>query len=301
MRYSVIIPTYNNWEAIRRVVQAVVDQAGDVEVIVVDSSIDGTDEKLRAAFPTITLIHPPTRLLPGPARNLGAQQASGDVLIFLDGDCRPDAGWLRALIGASAGLDAGVVCGSVDLDEPADLSQFMEYVFWKLAATSTIARGPYNFVITDNLMMRRSDFLKTGGFRESDSANDAQMDVSLQRAGLPVTMEPTARVFHIHTRGWGFHIAKLYRVGAEQLPLMLRLKEYRVGRWTLLLLPVVFLIRWLRITTRVLRFRPEYLPRYVLVQPMLWLGLVVYQAGLWNGLARWLAGGAREEQTAGSA
>ena len=286
MRYSVIIPSYNNWAAIERVLGAAVAQAGEAEIIVVDSSTDGTTEKLRASFPGITLLHPPQRLLPGPARNLGASTASGDILIFLDGDCLPDAGWLNGFRAAAAGLDAGIVCGSVDLDEPADLSQFMEYLIWKLPENSKVPRGPYGFVITENMMIRRQDFLRTGGFGESDSANDAQMDVARRAAGLAVTFEPAARVFHIHPRGWRLHFAKLHRIGVETAPLIRSLKGYRMGRWMALLFPVVFLVRWLRISARVVGYRPQWLGRYVQVQPMLWTGLLTYQFGLWRGLFR---------------
>ena len=290
MRYSVIIPSYNNWAAIQRVLGAAVAQAGNAEIIVVDSSTDGTTEKLRASFPDITLLHPPHRLLPGPARNLGASVASGDVLIFLDGDCLPDSGWLNGFRAAIAGLDTGIVCGSVDLDEPADLSQFMEYLIWKLPENSRVPRGPYGFVITENMMIRKQDFLRTGGFGESDSANDAQMDVARRAAGLGLTLEPAARVFHIHPRGWRFHFAKLHRIGIETFPLMRELKGYRVGRWMILLFPLVFLVRWLRISSRVLRYRPQLIGRYLLVQPMLWTGLLLYQAGLWRGVFRTLLG-----------
>jgi len=289
VRYSVIIPTYNNAATVENVVRGVVAEVGaaaDVQVIVVDSSDDGSTPRLRAALPSIMLVHPPQRLLPGPARNLGAAQAAGDVLIFLDGDCRPAPGWLAALRAATGGLQRSIVCGSVDLDEPADLSQFMEYVIWKLAATSTHPRGPYGFVITENMMIRREDFQRTGGFQGSDSANDAQMDVARRRAQLEVVFEPAARVFHIHPRGWRFHFTKLHRIGMETVPLMHDLKDYRVGRLTLALFPIVFLVRWLRITARVLRYRPQWLRRYLLVQPMLWVGLLAYQAGLWRGLVR---------------
>jgi glycosyltransferase involved in cell wall biosynthesis len=294
VRYSVIIPSYNNWPAISRVLEGVLTQPPEAEVIVVDSSNDGTTERLRAAFPNIALVRPPQRLLPGPARNLGAATAKGDVLIFLDGDCRPERTWLEGFQRATPALQQGIVCGAVDLDEPADLSQFMEYVIWKLSENSDVERGAYDFVITENMMIRREDFQKTGGFGTSDSANDAQMDVARRAAGLAVTFEPAARVFHIHPSGWRFHIAKLHRIGVETAGLIRTLDGYRVGGWMRRLFPVVFLVRWLRITERILRYRRGWLARYLLVQPMLWVGLIAYQAGLWRGLARSLAGTDRE-------
>jgi glycosyltransferase involved in cell wall biosynthesis len=289
IRFSVIIPTYKNWGAISRVLPSVLAQAnetGDVEVIVVDSSDDGSGERLRAVFPRIKLLHSAQRLLPGPARNLGASSTAGEILIFLDGDCRPGDGWFAGFRAAQRELESGIVCGAVDLDEPCDLSQFMEYVMWKLPESSAIPRGRYGFVITENMMIRKEDFFKTVGFGESDSANDAEMDVARRRAGLVVTFEPLARVFHIHSRGWRLHFQKLHRIGYEAVELMLSLEDYRIGRWMRWLFPVVFLVRWVRVSYRVVRYRPEWLARYLLIQPMVWIGLVAHQLGLWRGLIR---------------
>lgn len=287
MRYSVIIPNYDNWPAISRVVRSVAAQAGDAEVIVVDSSDDGTTERLREAFPEVTVVGSPHRLLPGPARNLGASKASGDVFVFVDGDCLPAPDWLATLRAASPALERGIVCGSIDLDEPADQSQFMEYVIWKLAVTSKVRGGPYHFLISDNMMIRREDFFKAGGFGQRDRENDIQLDARRRRVGLGVTLVPAARVFHIHRRGWRFHLTKLHGIGVDTIPLLQELgTDYRVGRWIMALFPIVFLVRWVRITNRILRYRPEFLGRYLRLQPMLWVGLVVYQAGLWHGLIR---------------
>jgi GT2 family glycosyltransferase len=196
----------------------------------------------------------------------------------------PANNWLEGFRSADTQLGKNIVCGSVDFDEPSNLSQFMEYVIWKLPENSRMPRGPHLFIVTANMMIRKEDFLITGGFGDSDSANDAEMDAARQRAGLEIYFEPTARVFHIHPRGWKYHIAKLYRVGQEEFELMQSLKGYRVGRWMVRLFPIVFFVRWLRITWFLLRLRPRWIGRYLSIQPMLWAGLLAHQAGLWRGL-----------------
>lgn len=288
--YTIIIPTYNSWSYIRRVVRGVLNEVGaaeDIELIVIDSSDDGTTERLRESFPDgIKLVSPPERLLPGPARNLGASKATGDIFIFLDGDCLPSNGWLEGFRNAANKLSLAIICGAVDLDEPCDLSQFMEYVIHKLPENSSVQRGSYGFIITENMMIRSKDFWAIGGFGNSDSANDAQMDVARREANLGLLFEPAARVYHIHPRGWRFHFAKLCRIGIETFDLAHSLKGYRIGRWIIYLLPVVFLVKWARITYRVLRYRPGWIGRFFLVQPMLWVGLLAYQLGLWRAVFR---------------
>ena len=286
VRYSIIIPTYNNWKVLSRVLPSVMAQAqdaGDVQVIVVDSSDDGTTDLIREAFPQIQLIHPPQRMLQGIARKLGAKNAVGDILIFLDGDCLPDCDWLTGFRLAQDWLASGIVCGAVDLAEPCDLSQFMEYIFWKLPENSSVPRGKYEFVIAENMMIRKEDFWKTKGFGELESFTDAVMDSARRQVGLGVMFEPTARVLHIHPRGWRRHWLKLFKTGVQSLAFLL-LKEYRAGNWSAVLFPVVFLARWGRITWRVLIYRPRWIVRYLFIQPMLWVGLLSYQAGMWYGL-----------------
>src|SRR5205823_2210021 len=149
--------------------------------------------------------------------------------------------------------------------------------------------GDYRFVITENMMIRRDRFEATGGFGSSDSANDAEMDSARRRAGLGVYFEPSSNARHLHRSGWIYHIRKLYRVGQEVFQVMCELKDYRAGRYMAYSFPVVFLIRWIRITSRVLRYRPYWLSRYILVQPLLWSGLIAFQCGLWRGLSRLIA------------
>ena len=58
-----------------------------IEIIVVDdASSDNTREELKALFPDIKIISTGRPIGTGPARNLGAEAASGRILMFLDSD-----------------------------------------------------------------------------------------------------------------------------------------------------------------------------------------------------------------------
>src|SRR2546423_15364539 len=100
--YSLLIPVRNEAARIEGVVRAVFSELGenpDWEVCIADDvSDDGTYERLRElsqAFP-FRLLRPSANLGRGGVRNFLAGEARGAILVFLDGDSRPQPGFIQA-------------------------------------------------------------------------------------------------------------------------------------------------------------------------------------------------------------
>src|SRR6516162_6863980 len=93
---SVVIPSYRAAATLPRVLAALEPQvAGQTrEVVVVDSSGDGSIDDLAFRFPWARFVALDERTLPGRARNLGAQLTQGELLAFLDADVIPAPGCL---------------------------------------------------------------------------------------------------------------------------------------------------------------------------------------------------------------
>lgn len=87
MLFSVVIPTYNRARLLGETLDSVFAQTfKDYEVIVVDDgSTDGTADFVRRLGGRVNFLTQRHRG-PGAARNLGARQASGKYLAFLDSD-----------------------------------------------------------------------------------------------------------------------------------------------------------------------------------------------------------------------
>lgn len=86
-RFSILIPTFNRCGFIKECVDSIFSQNfGDCEIIVIDDgSTDKTTEVLKSYGSRIKTCHQANQ---GPevARNLGASQAQGEYLVFLDSD-----------------------------------------------------------------------------------------------------------------------------------------------------------------------------------------------------------------------
>lgn len=97
---SVVVPVKDGGDDLVRCLDAIGTQDVDdeVEVVVVDSgSTDGSGHRARELGARVHTI-PPGRFDHGGTRNLGAELARGEILVFTTQDAHAaDGGWLRAL------------------------------------------------------------------------------------------------------------------------------------------------------------------------------------------------------------
>ena len=108
MKYSVIIPAYNERSTIRRCLDSVVSQLPDsAEVLIIDDgSDDGTVEICReyaAKFPGLTLVEKPNGGVSS-ARNAGLAMAKGEYVLFVDADDAVRDDYFAVLDAALKGL-----------------------------------------------------------------------------------------------------------------------------------------------------------------------------------------------------
>ncbi|MEM7339172.1 MAG: glycosyltransferase [Actinomycetota bacterium] len=150
------------------------------------------------------------------ARNVGAGAASGELLLFCDGDDIVDAEWVAAMAEALAGVDA--VGGYLDERLLAVPGQET----WRPPATPgtlpTFLDAPY--LVSANLGVRRDAFDAVGGFDTSlTRGEDIALSWDLMAAGYQLGYAPGAIVHYRHRRGvWPMmrqHF--LYGVGFSEL------------------------------------------------------------------------------------
>lgn len=115
-KVSIVIPVYNeqeNVEALAEELHKLTDQIIDLEVLLVDDgSSDMTWQKIkdcRTRFPSVRGIHYAQNRGQSNAMLVGLQQASGDVMVTLDGDLQNNPADIPMMLKELDGVDA--VCG----------------------------------------------------------------------------------------------------------------------------------------------------------------------------------------------
>jgi cellulose synthase/poly-beta-1,6-N-acetylglucosamine synthase-like glycosyltransferase len=142
---SVIIPFHNEERWTNRKIENTLSWKYPAErfqiIAVSDGSTDRTAELLRQFGDRVTVVAYPSRQGKPTALNLGAAQASGDILIFTDANVFPDPDAVQALVQRYADPSVGGVCGNVALQaegslEPLGEGLYMRYERWLYEAES---------------------------------------------------------------------------------------------------------------------------------------------------------------------
>jgi succinoglycan biosynthesis protein ExoA len=198
--WSVVVPSYRSRSTIEACLGSLLDQDATSawEVLVVDSGSDGTAELIQRDFPQVQLIRRQWRTDPAAARNLGAEQARGARLAFLDSDCVAPRDWLRRLEAVLAdgydGVGGAIANGNAEslVSWAGYLCEFREFL------PGGPARDASNLTL-GNVAYRRAAFEAAGGFPTGCFPQEDQVFHDRLRAqGARLRLDPSIVVRHTH-------------------------------------------------------------------------------------------------------
>jgi len=112
---SVIVPFYNAEKYIVDSVEALLLQnypPKHYEIIMIDNNSTDSSAAMVQRFPRIQLLMEKKQGAYA-ARNRGIQHAKGEILAFLDSDCKPPPTWLQAIAAAMSNPRIGIVIGKI--------------------------------------------------------------------------------------------------------------------------------------------------------------------------------------------
>ncbi len=222
---SVVIPTYNRLESLKRVLAALEDQTfslDDFEVVVVsDGSVDGTNEYIRNTQTSLDLkLFVQENRGPAAARNLGLAGAVGELILFIDDDVVPDDRLIEEHMGShDREVDEVVVIGPMLAPPDFRLDPWTGWMQDRLveqyqAMVSGQWRPTARQFYTGNTSLSRKLLLENDGFDPAFlRAEDVELAYRLADKEVRFLFNPDAKGYHYEERSFESWLAIPYAYG----------------------------------------------------------------------------------------
>jgi GT2 family glycosyltransferase len=282
---SIVVPSYNSRRTISRCLLALQSQKTkqSYELIVVDSSNDGTADLIESQYPAVRLIRLPQRTLPGGARNLGIQAAKGRVVAFTDSDCVVEASWLDKIWRAHTADDCAGVGGAVFNGLPLNPVAWSGYLLEFNEQLPSFPKRFVGFLPTCNVSFKASVFKQYGLFpTDLWPCEDLIFGWKLHRAGERFLFDPEIRVRHIFRPRIGSFIQHQVRLGEASAIARKQLDLPYAWAATHSLRCFVPLARLARIEARLARWDFVNFLCFNLLLPLNLSGLIAWGIGFYN-------------------
>jgi cellulose synthase/poly-beta-1,6-N-acetylglucosamine synthase-like glycosyltransferase len=182
------------------------------EILVIDDgSADNTADVVRS-FPTVRLI---TQANAGPAaaRNRGAAESHGSIILFTDDDCVSMPDWLDAMLQPFHDPEVVGVKGVYRTHQRELAARFVQIEYedrYRLMARHCTI----DFVDTYSAAFRRERFLEMNGYDTSfpiACAEDIELSYRMSARGWKMKFAPDAIVYHTHPNTFSAYLRKKYK------------------------------------------------------------------------------------------
>lgn len=230
MKYSFVIPTHNNCDLLKNVLEALNCQTGygpaDYEVLVVDDgSTDGTGAAIQGIARNYTLryfyLERCADSCRSRTRNTGWRQAQGEIVVFIDADILVNRNYLAELDRCFAfGKNLAVIGNRLMLEEPVTREEVVSgavfarnrfapermmrlearyFLYWKASYNFNAIMCPWMQVYSCNLAVPRQWLVKVGGFDENFKhwgMEDLELGYALYREQVQIVIDSKLEVLH---------------------------------------------------------------------------------------------------------
>ncbi len=197
MKVSVIIPVYNKYRYLPECLESLKKQTfKDLEIVVID---DGSTDKISDILSEFSIFNFQFSIFrqkhkgAGAARNLGAKQAKGEILVFVDSDMVFDKNFIKNLIQP---IKQGRVKGTFSKDEyVANWSNLWAKCWNYNFGLKNKRKIPRNYPNRSPVFraILKSEFLKAGGFEKTGYTDDWSLS---EKLGYKASLAKGAFYYH---------------------------------------------------------------------------------------------------------
>ncbi|MBC7677947.1 MAG: glycosyltransferase [Pseudorhodobacter sp.] len=225
MNVSIVLPVRDGRAWLGPGLDAVLREAGDSPVIVVDDgSTDGSADLAESHGVQVLRLGGGG---PYRARNAGWRGTATELVVFTDVRCRPHPGWLAGLVRVMHDPSIAVAGGDVvALTGPGPAQRYAAK--WQPLAPEHGLEHPFlPFLPTCNIITRRTVLDAVGGFREMRSGGDLDFSWRAQLASLgQINYAPDAGVDWVPRATVREVVRQWYRYGSAKPRLWEDYRQY---------------------------------------------------------------------------
>jgi GT2 family glycosyltransferase len=211
---SIIIPTFNGAARIGNCLDALLKQIAEhnAEILVVNDGSTDTTGEVVARYSGVRLI---TQANAGPAaaRNRGAVEAQGTIILFTDDDCVPMPDWLEAMLQPFEDPNIVGAKGIYRTNQKSLVARFVQIDYedrYRLMA----GHDCIDFIDTYSAAFQRDRFLEMTGYDTSfpvACAEDIELSYRMSARGWKMKFVPQAVVYHTHPDALSKYLKKKYK------------------------------------------------------------------------------------------
>lgn len=289
MDISVVIPSFNTQDTIATTLDYLSKQKTSLsfEIIVVDCSDHDQVQKIVAQFPKARYEHKAQRFNPGEGRNIGAQLAKGELLVFIDADVQLIE---QSLHHAWSHLQKGyaIFGGALELNTRvrSNAAAYLEHYFFNHESQARRPACERANLSSALMCFKRSVFMAAGGFTDIPRMQDTELTERLIRQGHKLHFFPDVLGYQTQDAPLAKVLRKIYINGQNLY--YIRYKPSITASKKMVffcLIPLISGLKTLRIIGRHLMHQawPNKL-RTLLISPLLALGGIYWMMGFYNAL-----------------
>lgn len=227
---SVIIPTYNAGSTIEKCLDSVLNQDyPNLELIVVDdASADDTLEKA-SKYPVKLFTKIENRGV-AHSRNLGAEKARGEIIIFVDSDIVLTAGRIPQIVSSLEAKPGILAVAGIYSDNTKGFNFISDFKNLDLAYRGKLCGGYVKYLGTFFFAIRKSTFIEAGGFStefKAATAEDLDFGYKVTKGKPLMFLDKAITVDHLKE----YNLISMLKTDFRRIINMMRIVKVSAGRY----------------------------------------------------------------------